>query len=41
MTLVGSGWLRNFECEWANRMNSQPGKDPTGNWANTREGMVR
>jgi hypothetical protein len=41
MSLVGSGWLRNFESEWANRMNSQPGTDPTGMWANTREGMVR
>ena len=38
LTVVGSGWLRNFECEWANRMNAQPGVDPTGNWANTREG---
>lgn len=28
-SLVGSGWLRNFECEWADRMNSQPSRDPT------------
>jgi hypothetical protein len=41
MSLIGSGWLRNFECEWADRMNSQPARDPTGQWAFTREGMVR
>lgn len=41
MTLLGSGWLRNFECEWADRMNSQPARDPTGQWAFTREGMIR
>jgi hypothetical protein len=41
LSLVGSGWLRNFECEWADRMNSQPARDPTGEWAFTREGMVR
>jgi len=41
MTMVGSGWLRNFECEWADRENSQPGIDPTGQWAYSREGMLR
>ena len=41
MTLAGSGWLRNFECEWADRENSQPGVDPSGQWAYSREGMVR
>ena len=41
LTIVGSGWLKNFESEWTFRMNSQPGVDPSGRWANTREGMLR
>ena len=41
MSLIGSGWLRNFESCWASRINSQPGEDPSGAWANTREGMIR
>ena len=41
LSIAGSGWLRNFESEWTTRINSQPGVDPTGKWANTREGMIR
>ena len=41
MSIVGSGWLRNFASCWESRINSQPGVDPSGIWANTREAMVR
>ena len=41
MSIIGSGWLRNFASCWESKMNSQPGTDPSGIWANTREAMVR
>ena len=41
LSVVGSGMARNFASCWESRINAQPGVDPTGQWASTREGMVR